>query len=215
MSSDESGNFPKLGDIILGALSGIAFQYIGTVLSNLIDCFLAGKKISNKILNPFNGSFWDNISTIAAFDWAGFEGVLDFACNIGLKLDVIKAVGSALLTQGLNLLSKKAFSFTTLIKDIIWNLISYIAFKQIEKKLTPKKGREFNKKVRATLGVKGQRNYDKVWNEIVKKLSKKMFFVSTIVNTVKNAINAIIEMFENFLLECISSVIDRYVAEYA
>ena len=155
------------------------------------------------------------MSTIASFAWAGFEGAIDFACNIGLKWDVVKAVGSALVTQLLGLLNKKAFSFTSFIKDVIWNLVSYIAFKRIEKKLTPKKGKAFNKKVRATLGVKGQRNYDKVWDDIVKKLSKKMYFVSSIVDTVKNAINAIIELLETFLINCLTSVVDKYVASNA
>lgn len=212
MTTDATGDFPSIGNIIIGVLSGVAFEYIGSVLSNLIDCFLSGRKITSKILNPFSGSFWNIISTILSFAWAGFEGAIDFACNIGLKWDVVKAVGSALVTQLLGLLNKRAFSFTSFIKDVIWNLVSYIAFKRIEKKLTPKKGKEFNKKVRATLGVKGQRNYDKVWNDIVKKLSKKMYFVSSIVDTVKNAINAIIELLETFLINCLTSVVDKYVA---
>ena len=44
------------------------------------------------------------------------------------------------------------------------------------------------------------------------KLKKKVYFVSSLVDTIRNATNALIEMFENFLINCISAVIDKYVA---
>ena len=209
---DASGYFPSLGDIIIGAISGVAFEYVGIVIANLIDRFLSGSKITKKIFNPFSGSVWSNISTSISFAWAGVEGALDFACNTGLKFDVIKAVGSAILTQGLNFLNKGTLSFKSLFKDIIWNLISYIAFKKIEKKLSPEKGKAFNQKIRNTTGLKGQKNYDKMWNKVKDKLKKKVYFVSSLVDTIRNATNALIEMFENFLINCISAVIDKYVA---
>lgn len=134
---------------------------------------------------------------------------------MGLKFDVIKAVGSAFLTQGLNFLNKGTLSFKSLFKDIIWNLISYIAFEKIKRKLSPKKGKAFNQKIRNTTGLKGQKNYDKMWNKVRDKLTKKVYFVSSLVDTIKNAINSLIEMFENFLINCISAVIDKYVAANA
>ncbi len=215
MATDATGTSPSPGDIIIGAISGIAFEYIGGVLSNLIECFLSGKRITRKILNPFSGSFWNVMSTIASFAWAGFEGAVDFACKIGRKLEVIKAVGSAIISHLLNILNGKAFSFTAFIKDVFWNLISFIIFKKIENKLTPKQGKSFNKKIRAAFGVKGQRNYNRIWDDITKKLAKKMYFISSIVDTVKNAINAIIELLEAFLLNCLSTVVDKYVATNA
>ena len=215
INNDASGYLPSIGDIIIGAISGMAFEYVGIVVANLIDCFLSSSKITKKIFNPFSGSVWSNLSTAVSFAWAGVEGALDFACNTGIKFDVIKAVGSAILTQGLNFLNKGTLSFRTLFKDIIWNLISYIAFKKIEKKLTPKKGKAFNQKIRNTTGLKGQKNYDKMWDKVKNKLSKKVYFVSSLVDTIKNATNALIEMFENFLINCLSAVIDKYVAANA
>ena len=49
----------------------------------------------------------------------------------------------------------------------------------------------------------------------MEKLSKKMYFVSSIVDTVKNAINAIIELLETFLINCLTTVVDKYVAANA
>jgi len=126
-----------------------------------------------------------------------------------LKLNVLKAVGSAVISQLLNLLNKREFKWGDFIKDVIWNLIMFIAFEKIQNKLTPKKGKEFNKKIRALYGVKGQRSYDRIWNEIVKKLSRKMFFVSSIVDTIRSALASILSIIEKFLIDCLSEAVDN------
>ena len=62
INNDASGYLPSIGDIIIGAISGMAFEYVGIVVANLIDCFLSSSKITKKIkkvcYNTFRPKLW-------------------------------------------------------------------------------------------------------------------------------------------------------------
>ena len=210
---DDFGTFTKIGDIILGAICGIAVEYVGNIFNNIFYCLSNKQPLTAKILNPFmTGTV---LGQILAFVNAGVKGAIDFVFNFGIKLEIAKVIGESILSQVLSILNKetKKFSWSTLIKDVIWGLITLVIEKKVMKASiitkNKKEGKAFNREIRAMTGKKGSNFYKKAWEDICKKAKKKTFFIMNPGSIIKKIVDGVLTLLDAMLPDCLGSYLDQ------
>ena len=195
--SDYAGNIPwkKIGEVLLGALMGGASQYISDVCQNLSECVLKNYKITNNI--------WKFRSGIGSYAISVVSGALDAALNIGIWETIGLTIVTTVVKHLVDWLTGKDFSIVALIEEIVWKIFLALVMKSLTKKFSPKQGKKMNQYIRQKFKVKGTVAYRQYFEKILKSFSKKMTFLSTLVDTIKSSCQLFLDFLKQAIFDCI------------
>ena len=195
--SDYAGNIPwkKIGEVLLGALMGGASQYISDVCQNLSECVLKNYKITNNI--------WKFRSGIGSYAISVVSGALDAALNIGIWKTIGLTIVTTVVKHLVDWLTGKGFSIVALIEEIVWKIFLALVMKSLTKKFSPKQGKKMNQYIRQKFKVKGTVAYRQYFEKILKSFSKKMTFLSTLVDTIKSSCQLFLDFLKQAIFDCI------------
>ena len=174
---------------------GGASQYISDVCQNLSECVLKNYKITNNI--------WKFRSGIGSYAISVVSGALDAALNIGIWKTIGLTIVTTVVKHLVDWLTGKGFSIVALIEEIVWKIFLALVMESLTKKFSPKQGKKMNQYIRQKFKVKGTVAYRQYFEKILKSFSKKMTFLSTLVDTIKSSCQLFLDFLKQAIFDCI------------